>query len=88
MEVRMANRRNTRNVYNYKMLNRRGRIVKYGITNNPIERASENVQDGLGAFMEVTGGPVTRKTARRRESSKIKSYRSRYGRRPRGNKQG
>ena len=50
----MANRRNTRNVYNYKMLNRRGRIVKYGITNNPIERASENVQDGLGAFMEVT----------------------------------
>ena len=82
----MANRRNTRNVYNYKMLNRRGRIVIYGITNNPFERALENIQDGLGAFLEVTDGPVTRKTARRRESSKIKSYRSRYGRRPRGNK--
>ena len=84
----MANRRNTRNVYNYKMLNRRGRVVKYGITNNPYERALENIQDGLGAFMEVTGGSVTRKTARRRERSKIKSYRSRYGRRPRGNKRG
>ena len=82
----MANRRNPRNVYNYKMLNRRGRVVKYGITNNPVERASENIEGGLGAFMEVTGGPVTRNTARRRECSKIKSYRSRYGRRPRGNK--
>ena len=82
----MANRRNPRNVYNYKMLNRRGRVVKYGITNSPVERALENIGDGLGAFMQVTGGPATRKTARQRERSKIKGYRSRYGRRPRGNK--
>ena len=82
----MVNRRNPRNVYNYKMLDRRGRVVKYGITNNPYERALENVQDGLGTFMEVTGGPVTRRTARRRERTRIRWYKSRYGRRPRGNK--
>ena len=82
----MARRRNPRNVYNYKMVDRSGRVVKYGITNSPAERAFENVSDGLGSFMELMGGPTTRKSARRRERSKIKSYRSRYGRRPRGNK--
>ena len=60
----MMNKRNPKNVYNYKMSDRRGRVVKYGITKNPFERALENIQDGLGSFLEVTGGPVTRRTDR------------------------
>ena len=79
-------RRRARTTYNYTMKDTSGRVAKYGVTNNPYRRATENARDGFGTTMEITGPRVTRRTALRRESSKISRYESRYGRKPRGNK--
>ncbi len=82
----MPRKRSQRDTYNYTMKDAFGRVVKYGITNNPYRRAEENTRHGLGTTMEITGNRVTRQTALKRESSKIRHYESRYGRKPRGNK--
>lgn len=81
-------RRNKRTTYNYTL--RKSKTVVYkGITKNPTRRTSEHKRSGK-RFTSITTGPkVTRSTARRRESSGIKSYeRSHGGKKPRYNKRG
>ena len=63
-----------------------GRISKYGITNNPQRRVRQNAKAGYGSTMTLIGSTTSRRRARAAESSKIRSYARRYGRRPWGNK--
>lgn len=78
--------RRARNTYVYKMENRNGRVAKYGTTNNPRRRATENRRDGLGSELKVMSPKLTRESAVRRERGLINAYRRRFGRKPLGNK--
>lgn len=75
-----------RDTYAYKMVNRNGRVAKYGTTNNPRRRASENRRNGLGSKLKVVSPKLTRQSAVRRERALIDSYRRRLRRKPPGNK--
>lgn len=78
--------RRSRNTYVYKMVNRNGRVTKYGTTNSPRRRASENRRAGLGSKLKVMSPKLTRESAVRRERGLINSYRNRFGQKPPGNK--
>ncbi len=78
----MAKRTTTR----YTMRGAGNRIVKFGITNDPSRRESENKSAGNGTSMRVEGPKVSRDSALGWERSKIENYQQRNGRRPPGNK--
>ena len=59
-----------------------GRVQKYGVTNNPTRRASENRRAGVRGQMRIEGPPVTRRSALGWERARIRGYRDRMGRRP------
>ena len=78
----MAKRITTR----YTMRGSGNRIIKFGITDNPPRRASENKSAGKGKSMRVEGPKVSRQSALGWERAKIENYQQRNGRRPPGNK--
>lgn len=81
-------RKAKRNVVNYTL--RQGRKTVYkGITNNPARRRAEHKRSGKRFTRMTTGVKISMKTARKRETVGITSYkRSHRGRRPRYNKKG
>lgn len=79
----MARRRPYRT---YKMVDGRGRTVKYGITKRPRGRQQENRRAGLGNKIVPMSGARTRKSAKARETELIDKYTRRTGRKPPGNK--
>ena len=70
----------------YRMLDRRGRTVKFGITNNPRRRARENARDGLGSTLQVVSKKLPRQRAKGLERGLIRGFRSNHGRKPPGNR--
>ena len=71
-----------RNTSRYTVRDSRGRIQKFGITNNPARRARENARDGVRGQMRIEGPRVTRDFALKWERRKINNFRDRTGRRP------
>lgn len=65
-----------------------GKVLQYGVTDNPERRKQEHKEDGKQfSRMEVVGPKVTRETAERWEEERLASYRkSHRGRNPRYNK--
>ena len=65
------------------------RVKKFGITDNPTRRASENNQRrATSGALRKEGPLVTRSSARAWEAQKIRAYKQRTSHRPPGNKQG
>lgn len=76
-----------RNTYRYK-LNQGGKVVQYGITDDPERRKQEHKDDGKQFNqMKIVGPIVTRDSAERWEEERLESYRRTHrGRNPRYNK--
>lgn len=79
----MAQKRDTRA---YKMVDRRGRTNKYGVTNDLKRREAENRRAGKGERIKPMSGPRTRASAEARETDLIDKYTRSKGRKPPGNK--
>ena len=62
------------------------RIIKFGVTDDPDRRESENIGAGLGDTMWIEGPRVTRESALNWEAQKIEAYQQRNGKAPPGNK--
>ncbi len=62
------------------------RIEKFGITNDPDRRATENINAGVPGTMRQEGPRVTRQSAQDWETNKIQQYGQRNGKPPRYNK--
>ena len=79
-------KRAKRDTVNYTL--RQGRKVVYkGITNNPERRAAEHKRSGKKFTSMTTSVKVSRKTAQKREKSKIKTFKKNHsGKKPRYNK--
>lgn len=79
----MAKKRDTRT---YKMVDRRGRADKIGVTNNLKRREAENRRAGRGHRIKPMSGPRTRASAKALETKLIDQHIRRTGRRPPGNR--
>lgn len=77
---------NKRNYHRYELWDQ-GKIVQYGITNDPERRESEHENDGKRFSTFSTKGPaVTKTSAEEWEEQKLKDYRAHHhGKNPRYN---
>ncbi len=74
-----------RDTFRYTMRN--GNLIeKFGITDNPDKRATQNTNAGVPGVMRIEGPRVTRETALDWETNKINQYEQRNGKPPRHNK--
>jgi predicted GIY-YIG superfamily endonuclease len=76
-----------RDTFRYKLLDD-GRVVYYGITDDPERRREEHKEDGKDFdSMNITRPVVTEKSAEKWEEERLEDYRKRHsGRNPRYNK--
>ena len=78
---------NKRNCFRYKLWDP-GKIVQFGITNDPERRKEEHKDEGKRfSTFSIEGPAVTKNSAEEWEEQKLKSYRAHhYGKNPRYNK--
>jgi hypothetical protein len=70
----------------YKKVDRYGRALYIGVTNNPKRRSVEHCKSRKPGRLIVTSRPLSRRVAERQETRNLSSYRRATGRRPRLNK--